>query len=159
MEKVKRFLIFEGISQYGALHVMMDKLEQYLKNNTHMEINRISTETDDIIPEFWKENYDYILKLVSIFSFPELPEDTSLKGAAALFGKKFCITGKLHVFANRDELVADIEAKSGKVVSGVTKATDYLITNDKNSGSSKNKKAAELNIPIISEEEYINLEK
>lgn len=59
-------------------------------------------------------------------------------------------------FANRDELVADIESKGGKVVSGVTKATDYLITNDKNSGSSKNKKASELNIPIISEEEYKN---
>jgi hypothetical protein len=67
MEKVKRFLIFEGISQYGALHVMMDKLEQYLKNNTHMEINRISTETDDIIPEFWKENYDYIFVVQAIW--------------------------------------------------------------------------------------------
>ena len=69
---------------------------------------------------------------------------------------KVCITGKLHIFVNRDELVADIESKGGKVVSGVTKATDYLITNDKNSGSSKKKKASELNIPIISEEEYKN---
>lgn len=122
-------------------------------------IEGLGIERNVSIHKYFKENYDYILKLVGIFSFPELPEDTSLKGAAALFGKKFCITGKLHVFANRDELVADIEAKSGKVVSGVTKATDYLITNDKNSGSSKNKKAAELNIPIISEEEYINLAK
>lgn len=120
-------------------------------------IEGLGTERNVSIHKYFKENYDYILKLISIFSFPELPEDTSLKGAAVLSGKKFCITGKLHVFANRDDLVADIEAKSGKVVSGVTKATDYLITNDKNSGSSKNKKAAELGIPIISEEEYLNM--
>lgn len=120
-------------------------------------IEGLGTERNVSIHKYFKENYDYILKLISIFSFPELPEDTSLKGAAVLSGKKFCITGKLHVFANRDDLVADIEVKSGKVVSGVTKATDYLITNDKNSGSSKNKKAAELGIPIISEEEYLNM--
>lgn len=120
-------------------------------------IEGLGTERNVSIHKYFKENYDYILKLISIFSFPELPEDTYLKGTAVLFGKKFCITGKLHVFANRDELVADIEAKSGKVVSGVTKTTDYLITNDKNSGSSKNKKAAELGIPIISEEEYLNI--
>ena len=120
-------------------------------------IEGLGIERNVSIHKYFKENYDYILKSISIFSFPELPEDTSLKGAAVLSGKKFCVTGKLHVFANRDELVADIEAKSGKVVSGVTKATDYLITNDKNSGSSKNKKAAELGIPIISEEEYLNI--
>lgn len=120
-------------------------------------IEGLGIERNVSIHRYVRENYDYVLKLADIFSFPELPEDTSLKNTAALSGKKFCITGKLHVFANRDELVANIEAKGGKVVSGVTKTTDYLITNDKNSGSSKNKKAAELNIPIISEEEFISL--
>lgn len=67
MGKVKRFLIFEGMSQYGALHVMMDKLEQYLKDNTDMEINRIITERDEVIPEFWKENYDYIFAVQAIW--------------------------------------------------------------------------------------------
>lgn len=90
------------------------------------------------------------------FIFSKLNNDKISSESDSLSGKKFCITGKLHIFANRDELVADIESKGGKVVSGVTKATDYLITNDKNSGSSKNKKASELNIPIISEEEYKN---
>lgn len=120
-------------------------------------IEGLGIERNDSIRRYFKENIDYVLNLISIFKFTELSEDTSLKGAAALNGKKFCITGKLQKFTNRDDLVADIEGKGGKVVSGVTKATDYLITNDKTSGSSKNKKAAELNIPIISEEEYIAL--
>ena len=120
-------------------------------------IEGLGIERNDSIRRYFKENIDYVLNLISIFKFTELSEDISLKGAAALNGKKFCITGKLQKFANRDALVADIEGKGGKVVSGVTKATDYLITNDKTSGSSKNKKAAELNIPIISEEEYIAL--
>ena len=76
---------------------------------------------------------------------------------ASLAGKKFCITGSLLVFKNRDELKEDIETKGGKVVSSVTKQTDYLITNNKNSGSSKNKKAAELCIPIITEQEYLKI--
>lgn len=120
-------------------------------------IEGLGTERNISIHKYFKENYDYIFELGLNFKLPGLTEDTSLKNTVALSGKRFCITGKLHVFTNRDELVADIEAKSGKVVSGVTKATDYLITNDKNSGSSKNKKAAELGIPIISEEEYLNM--
>ena len=119
-------------------------------------IEGLGTERNISIHKYFKENYDYIFELGLNFKIPELTEDTSLKNTVALSGKRFCITGKLHVFANREELVADIEAKGGKVVSGVTKATDYLITNDKNSGSSKNKKAAELGIQIISEEEYKN---
>lgn len=121
-------------------------------------IEGLGTERNISIHKYFKENYDYIFELGLNFKILELTEDTSLKNTVALSGKRFCITGKLHVFANREELVADIEAKGGKVVSGVTKATDYLITNDKNSGSSKNKKAAELGIPIISEEEYLNIE-
>ena len=121
-------------------------------------IEGLGTERNISIHKYFKENYDYIFELGLNFIIPELTEDTSLKNIVALSGKRFCITGKLHVFANREELVADIEAKGGKVVSGVTKATDYLITNDKNSGSSKNKKAAELGIQIISEEEYLKIE-
>jgi len=69
-------------------------------------------------------------------------------------GKTFCITGKLEHFDNRAALVYDIEIHGGKVVSGVTKKTDYLITNDKTSGSSKNKAAAKYGTKIITEAEY-----
>lgn len=119
-------------------------------------IEGLGTERNISIHRYFKENYDYVTALAEQFVFPELNNDKMSSEENSLSGKKFCITGKLHIFANRDELVADIESKGGKVVSGVTKATDYLITNDKNSGSSKNKKASELNIPIISEEEYKN---
>jgi DNA ligase (NAD+) len=72
--------------------------------------------------------------------------------------KNFVITGSLYHFVNRDALKAEIEKRGGKVTGSVTKKTSYLITNDKESGSSKNKKAKELNIPILSEEEYLELQ-
>lgn len=121
-------------------------------------IEGLGTERNISIHRYFKENYDYVIALTEQFIFSKLNNDKISSESDSLSGKRFCITGKLHVFANREELVADIEAKGGKVVSGVTKATDYLITNDKNSGSSKNKKAAELGIQIISEEEYLKIE-
>lgn len=74
-----------------------------------------------------------------------------------LNGKSFCITGSLTHYANRDALVKSIEDNGGKYVSSVSKKTDYLINNDKTSTSGKNKKAIDLNIPIISEEDFINM--
>ena len=58
---------------------------------------------------------------------------------------------------NRNELKADIEKNGGKVTGSVTSKTDYLINNDINSNSSKNKKAKDLNVPIISEEQFISM--
>lgn len=63
----------------------------------------------------------------------------------------FCVTGSVNIFKNRNEVKAIIEAKGGKVTGSVTSKTNYLINNDINSNSSKNKKAKELNIPIIDE--------
>ncbi len=120
-------------------------------------IEGLGIERNKSIHNYFKENYRYVLDLIREFTFKEKEEIENTIKNTSLDGKKFCITGKLHKFENRDALVADIESKGGKVVSGVTKATDYLITNDKKSGSSKNKKAAELNIPIISEDEYCQL--
>ena len=76
---------------------------------------------------------------------------------ASLDGKSFCITGSLTHYANRDAFVKVIEDNGGKYVSSVSKKTDYLINNDKTSTSGKNKKAIDLNIPIISEEDFINM--
>lgn len=72
-------------------------------------------------------------------------------------GKTFVITGSVEHFANRSEAKAFIEARGGKVTGSVTKKTDYLINNDKTSTSSKNKKAQELGIPILSEEDFLEL--
>lgn len=74
-----------------------------------------------------------------------------------LKGKVFVITGSLKHFSNRSELKELIEQKGGKVTGSVTGKTDYLINNDTSSGSSKNKKAKELGVAIISEEEFLTL--
>ena len=71
-----------------------------------------------------------------------------------LEGKIFVITGSLNNYENRDALKKIIEDRGGKVASGVSSKTDYLINNDILSNSSKNKKAKELGIPIITEEEF-----
>lgn len=72
-------------------------------------------------------------------------------------GKTFVVTGDVHFFKNRKELQAKIEELGGKCTGSVTSKTDYLINNDINSTSSKNKKAKENNIPIITEDEFLRL--
>lgn len=70
-------------------------------------------------------------------------------------GLTFVITGDVHHYKNRNELKAYIESQGGKVTGSVSKSTNFLINNDAASQSSKNKKAHELNIPIITEDEFI----
>ena len=74
-----------------------------------------------------------------------------------LAGKTFVITGSVEHFANRNEMKAYIEERGGKVTGSVTSKTDYLINNDSTSASSKNKKAKELGIPILTEEDFLKL--
>lgn len=71
--------------------------------------------------------------------------------------KTVCITGKLFLFKNREELSQRLAEIGWKEASGVSSKIDYLVSNDKNSGSSKNKKAATLGIPVISEDELVKL--
>ena len=77
-------------------------------------------------------------------------------GESPLAGLTFVVTGDLEHFANRKELQALIEKGGGKVTGSVTKKTNFLINNDIYSASSKNKKAAELGIPILSEQDFID---
>ena len=72
-------------------------------------------------------------------------------------GMTFVITGSVQHFASRKKLQAFIEARGGKATSSVTAKTTYLINNDVTSNSSKNKKAKELGIPIISEQDFLNM--
>ena len=91
-------------------------------------------------------------KAVSLLTF-EKPAETGEK----LKGLTFVITGDVTHYKNRNELKAYIESLGGKVTGSVTGKTSYLINNDKMSASSKNKKAAELGIPVISEEDFIEM--
>ena len=74
---------------------------------------------------------------------------------SVIAGKIFVITGSLNHYANRNALKAEIEKLGGKVTGSVTSKTNYLINNDVTSGSSKNKKARELQVPILSEEDFV----
>lgn len=87
----------------------------------------------------------------------EIPQETGEKETQILEGKNFVITGSVHQFANRAEVKELIEKKGGKVTGSVTSKTDYLINNDVESTSSKNKKARELGIPILSEEAFLKM--
>ena len=85
-------------------------------------------------------------------------EQESTSAETAIFaGMTFVITGSVTHFANRKELQSVIEARGGKATGSVTSKTTYLINNDVTSNSSKNKKAKELGIPILSEEDFLKL--
>ena len=85
-------------------------------------------------------------------------EQESTSAETAIFaGMTFVITGSVTHFANRKELQSVIEARGGKATGSVTSKTTYLINNDVASNSSKNKKAKELGIPILSEEDFLKL--
>ena len=105
---------------------------------------------------YWKNHCSDILQLANEFTFEKsnivLDEIHKI-----LQGKTFVVTGSVHHYKNRDELKADIVAYGGTVVGSVSSKTSYLINNDINSTSSKNQKAKSLNIPIISEEEFLQM--
>lgn len=93
----------------------------------------------------------------SYMKFVEVQEEQITTENNSLEGKVIVITGKLKQYKNRDELKAAIEAHGGKVSGSVTKNTSYLVNNDVNSTTAKNKTAKELSIPIITEEELIKI--
>lgn len=101
-----------------------------------------------------EKNKQVIDDLLSMIEFEEVNEEETEQD---LSGKTFVITGSLENFANRDELKNQIEKRGGKVSGSVSSKTDYLINNDVSSGSSKNKKARELGVPVISEEEFMRM--
>ncbi|MGI6096176.1 MAG: NAD-dependent DNA ligase LigA [Lachnospiraceae bacterium] len=103
---------------------------------------------------FADEKHVQMLKyLLSHLEIEERPE----MGEQKLAGLTFVITGSVHHFANRAQVKEVIEAQGGKVTGSVTSKTRYLINNDTTSNSSKNKKAKELGIPILSEEDFLKM--
>lgn len=103
---------------------------------------------------YFAKYYSNILNLSKEFMF-EIPKSAIKEQLNVLDGKLFVITGSVNHYDNRNELKADIEAHGGKVVGSISSKTNYLINNDINSTSSKNTKAKSLNIPIISEEDFL----
>lgn len=96
------------------------------------------------------EEMKYIESMINII---DVKQDESI---SLISGKSFAVTGKVYIFKNRKELETTIES-NGAELKGVSKGTDYLITNDPHSGSAKNKKAQELGIQLITEQEFIDM--
>ena len=86
-----------------------------------------------------------------------IPEEEETADSQKFAGVNFVITGSVEHFANRAEVKEEIEKRGGKVTGSVTSKTNYLINNDVNSASSKNRKARELGIPILSEEAFLKM--
>ena len=114
-----------------------------------------------VLPNFGMEmhnniiNFDYREARFIADNYIQFNDYEEVESGSDLAGKTFVITGKLTQFKNRDEIKAKIESLGGKVTGSVSKNTDYLINNDVESTSSKNKTAKSLGIPILSENDFI----
>lgn len=132
---------FTQIDGFGK--IMSDELSKWILE--HFSLNQLTTEESS--PE---------VKVFMKLKFTD-KKPSGEKVESSISGKSFCITGKLIHHSNRQELVDKIELLGGKWVDSVSSKTDYLINNDVTSTSGKNKKAHELNIPIISEEDFMEM--
>lgn len=118
------------------------------------QLNDFGKSMHTSMANYYLDNYDMIKELRKEFYFES--NDNS-KSNIDLSGKIFVVTGALSYYKNRDELINSIEQLNGKVSGSVSKKTSYLINNDVNSKSGKNKKAIDLGIPIISEKDFVNM--
>jgi len=110
---------------------------------------------DGFVQFFASEKNQQILDaLLAVLTFEQVESNTAEQSLA---GKTFVITGAVHHFANRKELQEKIESLGGKASGSVSAKTSYLINNDTTSTSGKNKKAKELGVPVISEDEFIEM--
>lgn len=119
-------------------------------------INGIGETLGKSIINYWNKHNEEIMDLAQEFIFSKDEKIEKVENDK-INGKVFVVTGSVNHYKNRNELKADIEKNGGKVTSSVTSKTDYLINNDINSNSSKNKKAKDLNVPIISKEQFISM--
>ncbi len=131
LERMRAADVEELSAIEGVGEVIATAFKDYFENENNKKVLR------NLLPELTIEK-------------PKVSEN-----ADALKGLVFVITGSLNHFENRDELKAIIEERGGKVTGSVTGKTNALINNDITSSSSKNKKAKELNIPIITEEDFM----
>ena len=158
-----RLLYSLGIANIGLANakVICKEFDYDLEKMLHATAEEISG-IEGIGPVIAKSYTEYFAdeekmkKFRHLLSHLEL-EEVKQENRLTLEGKQFVITGSVNHFANRAELKEYIEQRGGKVTGSVTSKTDYLINNDVTSNSSKNKKARELEIPILSEEDFLHM--
>lgn len=158
-----RLLYSLGIANIGLANakVICKEFDYDLEKMIHAtgeEISSIEGIGPVIVQSFtaYFADEENMRKLRHLLSHLEL-EEVKQENRLTLEGKQFVITGSVEHFANRAQLKEYIEQRGGKVTGSVTSKTDYLINNDVTSNSSKNKKARELEIPILSEEDFLHM--
>ena len=135
-----------------------DGFADRMRNATDfVDIDGIGQEKSDSILEWYANPQNSAMFEALIKELDIEKVDIKDMSEGSLNGKTFVITGDVHDFANRSEFKAYVESQGGKVTGSVSKKTDYLVNNDTESTSSKNKKAKELGIPIISEDTFIEM--
>ena len=156
-----------GVAGIGLANAKM--ICRHFKND--FEAMRHATEEElveidgigEVLAQAWTaffsdgKNNAIVDHLLAELTFEAGDEESSEGADEAFAGMNFVITGSLEHFKNRKELQELIERRGGKVTGSVTSKTNYLINNDVASSSSKNKKARELGVPILSEEEFLKL--
>ena len=130
-------------------------IERIKKRKYFGRIDGIGINTSLSMDGYFKENLEMVEKLAEELEF-EMPESKK-ESAVDLTGMTFVVTGKVNRFANRNAIKDEIESRGGKVAGSVSKNTNYLVNNDVNSTSSKNKKAQQLGVPIIDEDGLIKI--
>ena len=130
----------------------IEKVTERMESGNFTDLSDFGAEKERIINAWYAKNKPVYERLLAELNVQKAKQTES---SAAVNGKTFVITGKLVHYTNRDALVKVIEEAGGKVAGSVSKNTNYLINNDVESTSGKNKKAKDLNIPIISEEDFM----
>lgn len=128
----------------------------FIMQNTSLEfasIDGLGVAATTSLDDWWNDNSDMFYELMEEFTFEKVEEKSS---GADLTGITFVITGSLNHYKNREELVGVIEGLGGKVSGSVSAKTSYLICNEESS-SSKCKKAQQLSIPIITENDFLKM--
>lgn len=157
-----RVIAAAGIPQIGltASKALAKKFNTYAAFRKAIEDNFDFTTLADFgeVANHALLNFDYteIDEAVSYGIEIKDAKELSENNQNVLQDLKFAITGKLKLFKNRDELKTKIESLGGKVVSSISKNTNYLINNDIDSQSSKNLTAKKMSIPIITEEQFLD---
>ncbi len=129
-------------------------LERLREGRGFEDIDGIGTEKSGQILSWYDDDKKAILS--DLLSEVNVTEKEAVKsGNGKCAGITFVITGDVHIYKNRDEFKAYVESEGGKVAGSVSGKTAFLINNDASSSSSKNMKARELNIPILTEEEFL----
>lgn len=129
--------------------------QEFREEDSYLHIDGIGEVMNNNLLNFDYEEMDYIATYE--LKIKENEEGQEPEKYNKLEGKVFCITGKVHIFKNRAELQADIESKGGKVVSSMSSKVTHLINNDNTSTTAKNNAAKAAGIPIITEEEYLEV--